>query len=314
MKKVLISGVAGFLGQNLSRAFIEKGWQVITGFDDLSVGRKDWLHPDVRFIKMDVAGPLMLNYVKKDSYDLVIHLASRKIPRLGDSAKVLIENTAGITNMAHFAQYINARFIYLSTSDIYGKNNEWSETSDLILGQTDIRRWSYALTKIWGEQLLFSTPESFDFRIVRLFGTYGPYHALSWTAGPQSVFISQALKKEPLSIHGNGYQMRTFQYVDDAVDGIIRIATSDRHRRQVFNIGNPNEPVSINRLAKMIWDIVNPNDEMKIEYIPPSPFKYEEIKNRIPDISKATNLLNFNPKVDLEEGLRRTIEWQKTVI
>jgi len=310
VKTVLVTGILGFLGQNLSRAFITNGWQVY-GIDDLSVGCRGWLPNEVIFIQQNICDPLP----KLPRVDLIIHLASRKIPREGNSRQVLYENTTGLMNIFYYALLSEdyTRFIYLSTSDVYGKNKTFSETSDSIIGQPDIQRWSYAISKMWGEQLLYSTPNNFNFNIVRLFGAYGPYHALSWTAGPQSVFISQALKKEPITIHGDGFQERAFQFVDDAVDGIIKVAENG-YKREIFNIGNPYEPVSINMLASKIWKMINPGLPAKLTHVLPSKLKYEEIQARVPDISKAKRLLGFDPKIGLDEGLAKTIEWQKTVI
>lgn len=307
--KVLITGIAGFLGQNLARAYLEKGWEVF-GIDDFSVGTGKWLPKGIEFYCFDICDKLQRSMI---NCDLTIHLASRKIPRNGDSQKTLIENTIGISNVLKNAIDTGAKLIYLSTSDVYGKNTIWEETANLIMGPPDVMRWSYAISKMWGEQLLYSTPEDFNFNIVRLFGSYGPYHALSWTAGPQSVFISQALKKEPMTIHGDGKQKRCYQYVDDAVDGIIRLAESDC-RREVFNIGNPDESISADDLSRRIWKMINPGTMRPAVNIPHSAYKYEEILERIPDITKARRLLGFEPKISMEEGLRRTIEWQRTVI
>lgn len=307
-KRILCTGVAGFLGQNLCRALLKKGYKV-AGIDDLSVGTKEWLPYNVSFYEKDVA------WVEKThtyfKFDTIIHLASRKIPRYGGADKVLLENAKTTKAVVSLAMKTGAKLIYLSTSDIYGKQSEFKEGSDSIIGSPDIPRWSYAVSKMWGEQLLYSKMD-LNFNIIRLFGTYGPYHALSWTAGPQSVFISQALKAEPITIHGNGTQRRCFQYVDDAVDGIISVMDSGCSR-EIFNIGNPREDISINDLAKMIWNKINLGPEFRIKYIPHSNSKYEEIQSRIPNISKAKRLLGFNPKIMLSEGLDKTIEWQKKV-
>jgi len=309
MKTVLLTGVEGFLGQNLSREFLEKGWTVV-GIDNASVGKNNWLPDDVIFKKHDICVPY--EYTNFE-YDLIIHLATKKIPRYGSISEVLRQNTIGLMNMVNFAETITAKFVYLSSSDIYGKNVSFSETSDSIIGQPTFSRWSYAISKMWGEQLLYSTQNDFNFNIIRLFNAYGPYHALSWTAGPQSVFISQALAEKPLTIHGDGFQDRAFQYVDDAVDGIMRLVDSD-FKREIFNIGNPNELITINMLAAKIWKMINPDLPVKLTHIKPSDFKYEEVKSRTPDISKAKRLLGFEPKISLDEGLKRTIEWQRGVV
>lgn len=309
MKSVLCTGVSGFIGQHLSRAFIEKGWTVF-GVDNELFGNSEWLPKEVEFVKLDVNKPFKWTTM---TFDLVVHLASRKIPRYESAHKTLIENTQGVLHTANFAKEINAKFIYLSTSDAYGKNKEFSETSDSIIGPSDISRWSYAITKLWGEQLLYSMPKEFKFNIVRLFNTYGPYYSLSWMSGPVSVFISQALKKEPITIHGDGYQTRSFQYVSDAVDGIMRLAESDCNR-EVFNIGNPDGLIPIILLAQEIWKLINPNEAMKWEHVEYSPLKYEDVQARVPDISKAKKMLGFEPKVGLAEGLAKTIEWQRGVM
>ena len=309
MKTVLITGVLGFVGQNLSRAFLEKEWEVY-GMDNGLIGKPEWLHKDVEFISFDICKPF-----KQISMpiDLIIHLASRKIPRYGLAYDTLLNNTDGLLHTANFAKEINAKYIFLSTSDVYGKNKEFYETSDLIIGPPDVSRWSYAITKMWGEQLLYSMPKEFRFNIVRLFNAYGPYYSLSWMSGPMSVFISQALKKEPITIHGDGSQQRAFQYVSDAVDGIIRVAEYD-YNREVFNIGNPNGFVSISLLAQKIWNLINPDEAMKVEYTECSPLKYEDVQTRRPSIEKAKRLLGFNPKVGIDEGLAKTIEWQRGVV
>jgi len=311
MKTVLITGIAGFLGQNLCRALLKKGYEV-SGVDDLSVGRVDWLpsEREVNFYSGDIS---MLENQSCYKFDYVIHLVSRKIPRYGGTTESLLKNTKASEVVTEFALRQGAKLIYLSSSDIYGKQSEFNEASDSIIGSPDIPRWSYAISKMWSEQLLYSTPKDFNFNIVRLFGSYGPYHALSWTAGPQSVFISQALKQEPITIHGNGNQKRCFQYVDDAVNGIISAMESD-YNREVFNIGNPKESISINALARMIWDMVNPDKECQYKYIPHSTEKYEEVLERVPDISKARKLLGFEPSVSLFAGLKKTIEWQRKVV
>ena len=309
MKKVLCTGVAGFIGQNLCRALLKKGYKV-AGIDNLSVGKREWLPHNISFYEKDVTW--VKNTQSYFKFDTIVHLASRKIPRYGGADKVLIENTENMKAIISLAVKTGAKLIHLSTSDIYGKQKYFKEDSDSVIGNPDIPRWSYAVSKMWDEQLLYSM-SNLNFNIIRLFNTYGPYYALHWLAGPMSVFISQALKKESITIHGNGTQRRCFQYVDDAIDGIISIMESD-YNREIFNIGNPYEDISVNDLAKMIWEMINPDIELRYKNISHSTDKYEEIQSRIPDISKAKRMLGFDPKITLAEGLDKTIEWQKGVI
>ncbi len=313
MKSVLLTGIAGLLGQNLSRVFLRNGWKVY-GLDDLSIGRREWLPSGVTFDKYNICDPLGAKQSFYNiKFDLIIHLASRKIPRYDSASTVLTENTQGLSNVLQCALLAKSKFIFLSTSEVCGKNDDQKETADSIIGHPTVSRWSYAITKMWGEQLLHSTPEEFNFNIVRLFNTYGPYYDLSWHAGPFSVFISQALKKQPMTIHGDGMQKRAFQYIDDAVDGIMKIVESDC-KREVFNIGNPDTSIKIKNLARKIWIAVNPTLPVELTMTKHSPFKYEELQNRVPDISKAKRLLGFEPKIGLDEGLAKTIEWQKGVV
>jgi UDP-glucose 4-epimerase len=315
MKKIFITGIAGFLGQNLCRALTEKGYEV-SGIDNLAVGKLEWLPDDIQ--KATYVGDVSEMAESKLYYDIdyIIHLASKKIPRYGGSDKVLLENAKSTSIIVDIALKTKAKLIYLSSSDIYGQQSEFKETSGSVIGTPDIMRWSYAISKMWSEQLLYGTYSSFkdfNFNIIRLFGSYGQYHALSWTAGPQSVFISQALKQEPITIHGDGSQRRCFQYSDDAVDGIVSVMESDCNH-EVFNIGNPCEDISINELAKFIWNMVNPDKPFSFKYTPQSTEKYAEVAMRIPDITKAKQMLGFNPKIMLKEGLAKTIEWQRKVM
>ena len=310
--KVLITGICGMIGSNLSRALIKKRYEV-SGLDDLSCGKHKYLHKDVQqFFQTgchihDQWGDFIGRWLK---FDYVIHLASQKIPRYGRADKTLLNNTRSMENAIRYAMNVDAKLIFASSSDVYGMQDVFYEKRPSILGPPWISRWSYAISKMWCEQLLYSMPENFDFRIVRLFGTYGPYNSMTWTAGPQGVFINQALKKEFLTVHGDGQQKRCFQYVDDAVDGIIKVMESG-YKREVFNIGNPHEEISIVNLAKTIWNMINPNDTALLRFTEHSSSSYQEVMARIPDIKIASMKLGFEPKINMAWGLRKTIEWQK---
>jgi len=312
MKKILISGIAGFIGQNLSRALLAKGWKVF-GIDNLLIGKQEWLHKDIDFLQFDVCDKNIWTLIPIEKFNIIVHLAARQIPRQESAYKLLVENTQGFLNIANYSKDIHAKFIYLSTSDVYGKNVKFSEDSDSIIGPPQISRWSYSISKMWGEQLLYSLPADFTFNIIRLFNTYGQYDAPSLTSSPISIFIQQALKRKPITIHGDGNQERAYQYIDDAINGIIRVIESD-YNREIFNIGNPSQSISIEELSTTIWKLIHPEEVRMLEYVPPSPFKYEEIPFRTPDITKARTLLGFEPKITLLEGLEETIRWQRGVV
>jgi UDP-glucose 4-epimerase len=199
---------------------------------------------------------------------------------------------------------------------VYGKNPHlpFSEHSDLYLGATNIRRWAYAGSKLLDEYIAFTYAQEFDLPVVglRFFGSYGPRQNLTWWGGPQSVFINAALKDEFMEIHGDGKQTRSFTYIEDTIDGIVRVIESEKANGHVFNIGNTKE-ISIHDLATLVWKLVR-GDEAKLRFISYQTFgKYDDVRNRVPDISKAREILGFVPKFDLQEGLTRTIAWQKAV-
>jgi UDP-glucose 4-epimerase len=207
-----------------------------------------------------------------------------------------------------------AKIVAASTSDVYGKNPEvpFHENSNLVMGNPDVKRWSYAISKMFEEQLLFAYHDRYGLDVIclRFFGGYGPNQNLTWWGGPQSVFINAALDNEEIELHGDGQQTRSFTYISDHVDGIIRCIERDQANNLVFNLGNTAE-ISIENLAHLIWKLVRGEETPKIKLVPYAAFgKYEDVLRRIPDISRARTLLEFSPQVDLEEGLKKTIAWQ----
>ena len=309
--KILITGICGFIGSNLSRALINQGHDV-DGIDDLSTGHLEYLPDGVgRFFKTKLA-EVQPGYIGEDDrrhYDIIFHLASRKIPRHGGAKSVLLENN--LTTLWAVARAVadKARLVFASTSDIYGMNTDFHEDAGSILGPSDVSRWTYAITKLWSEQFLYSVADELDFVILRYFGSYGPFHSGSWTAGPQAVFIDQAIRQQPITLHGDGQQTRCFTHIDDTVAGTLLAAFSE-HTKTVFNIGNPDEEITIRDLAEKIWQMVNPDTPCPVRMIPYSKFKYQDVRRRVPDISLARDLLGFEPVVGQDEGLRRMIEWE----
>jgi len=314
--RVFITGICGFIGKALANRLVELGYEVF-GIDDLSIGAKDGLHPNVNFYQVDIThpiiyfGPMFLPPEARD-VDIVVHLASWKIPlKQSDIAKFLITNTEGTKNVIKHALYSNAELIFASTSDIYGKQEEFKETSDSILGPTNISRWSYAISKLWSEQLLYAT-EGLKFNIIRYFNVYGIGQSLKKvSAPPMAIFAEQAFKKEPITLHGDGSQKRCFAYIDDVIDGTISLIESD-YDREVFNIGDPDCEITIKGLGLRVWRTINPGFMAEFKKVPHTEdMEYEDVYSRVPDIEKARKMLGFEPKVGLDKGLRKTIEWQK---
>lgn len=320
--KIIISGVAGFIGSNLAIYLIKKGYKVV-GIDNLSYGRLSNLKSiehkkNFEFIYRDLTNPLIFRNI---SGDILVHLASQKIPRYSNSLLTLEENNLMLKNVINKCLIDNIKLVYASTSDVYGKNTKipFSENSDLCLGPSYIKRWSYAVSKIYGEHLVIAYHNQYNlvYSIARFFGTYGENQNLTWWGGPQSVFITCALKKIPVEIHGDGQQSRTFTYIDDTISALMNLIIEEKSNNEIFNIaGNPNEEIKIIDLAKLIWKLINGKKiKPKIKMIPYSTFgNYEDVSRRVPDISKIKEYFNFMPKYNLEKGLNRTIKWQSEFV
>ena len=320
--KILITGVAGFIGSNLANRLLEREHTVI-GIDNLNYGflRNIEFVKDMKnfqFIMGDIANPLIL---KDAQADIIVHLASQKIPRYTNALRTLEENYLMLRNVVEKCRYDNSKIIFASTSDVYGKNPNipFTENSDLVMGPTTVKRWAYALSKMYGEQYIIANHDEYGltYTITRFFGSYGPHQNLTWWGGPQSVFIEKAFKKEPIDIHGDGSQTRTFTYIDDTVNALMACIENDKSDNEIFNTGSkPGGEISIKELASLIWKLVNGKDaEPQLNFIPYSTFgNYEDVMRRVPDISKLCSTLAFQPEWDLEKGLQVTIEWQKQFI
>ena len=320
--KILITGVAGFIGSNLAKRLLERGHHV-TGIDNLNYGFMRNIepvqgNPDFQFIMGDIANPLILKDVKAD---IIVHLASQKIPRYTNALRTLEENYLMLRNVVHKCNMDKSKILFASTSDVYGKNPNipFAENSDLVMGPTTVKRWAYALSKMYGEQFIIANHDEYGlpYTITRFFGSYGPHHNLTWWGGPQSVFIEKAFKNETIDIHGDGSQTRTFTYVDDTVNALVHCIENNKSDNEIFNTGpKADAEISIKDLAILIWKLVNgPGSEPKLNYIPYSTFgNYEDVMRRVPDISKLCSTFNFKPEWDLEKGLSVTIQWQKQFI
>jgi UDP-glucose 4-epimerase len=316
--RIAITGVTGFVGTNLARRLVLRGDQVI-GLDDLSHGSLENLEglrdrPGFGFVEGSILDPAALRSVAAGS-EVMVHLAAGKIPRYGDALDTLVTNgEGGLGVLRACVAHGVRRMVLASTSDCYGRNPEvpFSEESVSVIGSPHVRRWSYAISKMFEEQALFAFRERHGLQGValRLFGGYGPHQNLTWWGGPQSVFIGAALRGEELEVHGTGLQTRSFTYVDDMVDAFVRAMDVGEADGEMLNVGNERE-ISIEGLARMIWGLVR-EDTPRIKLVPLKTFgRYEDVERRIPDNRRAAQVLGCTPRVPLEEGLLRTIAWQR---
>jgi len=322
-KKVLVTGVAGFLGSNLLGKLLTEGHYVL-GIDNLSMGSLENIHTYLNhknfvFLESDILQHSTFETLDSD-FDVIIHLAAYKIPRYGNAVSTLQINTKGSENILEFARKTKTKLVLASTSDVYGMSPDipFKEDGNCVLGDSKVARWAYAVSKLFDEHLALAYMEDHNFPVVllRFFGSYGPNQHLSWWGGPQSVFIDCILNNKVIPIHGDGMQTRTFTYVSDTVEGIYAAAMKPEANGEIFNIG-ANEEITIIELAEMLNDIADETTKAEIKLIPyneiSSGRKYQDVMRRVPDTSKCERILGVKAKTSLREGLRITYEWQKRV-
>jgi UDP-glucose 4-epimerase len=322
-RRALVTGVAGFLGSNLAERLLQEGWKVV-GVDNLSMGKLENMaeyadDPHFEFVKADVTDPKAFAAYGKD-FDCIVHLAAFKIPRYGKAIDTLQINYRGTENVLEYARRIERKCVLASTSDVYGRNPDVpfsEESTDSVIGSSKSSRWAYAVSKLMDEHLGLAYQEAYGFPVtlLRFFGSYGPRQNLGWWGGPQSVFIDAVLNDKVIPIHGDGQQTRSFTYVSDTVDGIYASMIRDQANGEIFNIGN-DEEITILELAHRIKRLSKTPGELKIEFIPYESFtggKYQDVMRRVPDTTLSQKLLGVRAHVSIDDGLARTIAWQRAL-
>ena len=322
-RKYVVTGCAGFLGSNLVGRLLEAGHSVI-GVDNLSMGLAENLQEfaqdsRLQFRRADVTDQAVWNAMERD-VDGVVHLAAFKIPRYGKAIDTLKINYRGTEAALDFARDAGCKLVLASTSDVYGRNPQIpfnEEATDSMIGTSTVPRWAYAVSKLFDEHLALAYQEAYGFpvTILRFFGSYGPKQNLSWWGGPQSVFIDCVLRDAPIPIHGDGMQTRSFTFVSDTIEGIYQALVRPEANGRVINIGNTEETTILD-LARRIKRLSGTSGELQIEFVPYASFTgkgYQDVMRRVPDVSLCEQLLGVRARVGLDEGLLRTIEWQKQV-
>jgi dTDP-glucose 4,6-dehydratase len=308
-KRVVITGAAGFIGSHLSEALLDRGYSVV-GIDNLLTGDTaniaHLVNRDFTFIKHDVT-----NYIYVEGpIHAVLHWASPASPidYLELPIPTLKVGALGTHKALGLAKAKNARFVLASTSEVYGdplehpqKESYWGNVNPIgPRGVYDeAKRFAEAMTTAYHRY------HDVDTKIVRIFNTYGPRMRVN-DGRAVPAFMSQALRNEDVTIFGSGEQTRSFCYVSDLVDGIIRLMESDLH--DPVNIGNPHE-MTIEQIAKEIIKISG--SKSRIVY---RPLPEDDPKVRKPDITRARTLLGWEPKVPLAEGLVKTLEYFRTKV
>jgi UDP-glucuronate decarboxylase len=300
--RILVTGGAGFIGSHLIDRLMEAGEEVIC-LDNFFTGRKHnllrWMSsPNFELIRHDVTEPIRIEA------DRIYHLACPASPvhYQYNPVKTIKTNVMGTMHMLGLAKRVKARFLLASTSEVYGDPEVHPQAEDYRGNVNPIGpRSCYDEGKRVAETLAFDyhRQNQVDIRVARIFNTYGP-RMLENDGRVVSNFVVQALKGDSITVYGDGSQTRSFCYVSDLVDGLIRLMNGDCIGP--VNLGNPEE-YTVLELAQKIQAMVNPNAEIQLKPLP-----MDDPRRRRPDITLAQQALNWNPTIPLTEGLNRTIE------
>lgn len=310
MQKVLVTGGAGFIGSHLCDYLLDKDYKVIC-FDNLITGSKNNIshlsdNPNFEFIEGDVTKPLDIQV------DFIFHLASPASPidYQNYPEETLLANSMGTLNVLELSKKYNAKVLIASTSEIYGDPLEHPQ-KETYWGNVNTfgPRSCYDESKRFAESAtyVYINKYKIDARIIRIFNTYGP--RMQHNDGRVvSNFIMAAIKGESINIDGDGSQTRSFCFVSDLVDGIFKAMFTDGTNGGVYNLGNPDE-YTIKELAEKVVKLTGSSSEIKYS----GQFRTNDPMKRKPDISKAKEVLGWEPKIAVDEGLQKTIEYYKSL-
>ncbi len=305
MKTALVTGASGFLGTNLCLKLLEESYSVI-GIDNFKTGKKENLtlakkNPNFSFTELDVKDHLDFEV------DLIFNLACPASPEKyqNDPIDTMLTCVIGTLNCLNLAKRNNAILIHASTSEIYGDPKENPQTEKYYGNVNPYGpRSCYDEGKRAAESLAYDHTNMFktDCRIVRIFNTYGPFMSAD-DGRVVSNFINQALKKQPITIYGDGNQTRSFCYVDDLIDGMFKLSQLESYSDGPMNLGNDKE-FTLMELFKKIESLIG--HDLEISYLP---LPINDPKIRRPDIKKAKSILDWKPKINLDEGLKSSIKY-----
>jgi len=309
MKKILVTGGAGFIGANLCEYLLNEG-HFVTCLDNFYSSNKlnieEFLdHPRFQLLIQNVVDPLNI----KDHYDEIYHLACPASPKeyQKDPIFTLDTNYVGTKNVLELALKTNSKVLLTSTSEVYGDPLVHPQR-ETYWGNVNFNgiRSCYDEGKRIAETLMMDYHRMYNLpiRIARIFNTYGPKMQKD-DGRVISNFVVQALRNEPLTVYGDGTQTRSFCYVTDMVDGLIKLMNANDENITPINIGNPNE-LKIFDIASRIIKLTQSQSKIVHKILP-----QDDPKLRKPDITKARTVLQWNPQIVLEEGLKRTIDYFK---
>ena len=309
MKRILVTGGAGFLGSHLCERLLEEGHDVLCVDNFFSGSKENVRHllanPYFELIRHDIIHPLFVEV------DEIYHLACPASPihYQFNAIKTVKTNVLGTINMLGLAKRVKAKILLASSSEIYGNpevhpqpEDYWGHVNPIGL------RSCYDEGKRVAETLMmdYHRQNKVETKIARIFNSYGPRMALN-DGRVISNFIIQSLKGEPLTVYGQGKQTRSFCYVDDVIEGLIQLMNTDSYPYPL-NLGNPEE-ITIIELAKMIIDLTQSSSSLQFQPLPP-----DDPQRRCPDITKAKKILNWEPRTELDSGLKATIQYFQEIL
>lgn len=310
-KRILITGGAGFIGSQLADRLIELG-HTITILDNLSTGLKSYINPKAKFVKGDTSSYAQVKKLFKNKFDVVCHIAgsASSIKSFTNSHQDVKANFLGTINIVNesVANKI-PRFLYASSMTVYGN----IEKLPIKESATLCRPISYyGISKYASERFVLATGERVDIQYpfnatsFRMFNVYGPRQSLTNPyQGVMAIFIGNVLRNEPVKIFGDGKQSRDFIYIDDVVDVWIKSIEDKKTFGNAYNLGFGID-ISVNQLVATIIKTISNKKSYPILYKPPRPGDQRHMRSDITEIKRA---LSWKPKITLEKGLRRTIEW-----
>ena len=308
--RILVTGAAGFLGSHFADSYLSQGHEVL-GVDNFYTGHRSNINhllnnPNFEMLRHDITQPLIVEV------DAIANFACPASPIQYQRHPVQTIKTSilGITNMLGLAKRLNIKILQASTSEVYGDpdispqvETYWGNVNPIGI------RACYDEGKRAAETIMFDYHRQYgtQIKIARIFNTYGPRMSLN-DGRVVTNFIGQALRGQPITIYGDGSQSRSFCYVDDLISGLSSLFDSPHEVNGPINLGNPVEFTMI-ELATMIIQLTNSNSKLVFEDLPE-----DDPKQRKPDITKANQILDWNPKVSIQDGLVKTIEYLETQI
>jgi UDP-glucose 4-epimerase len=310
-RRIFITGGDGFIGSHVCERLVEDNRITVYSNSSRDALRHTSLrgHPHLKFVQGDILDKVLLAQSAKGA-ELIVHLAA--VAGVSNyynfPVKTVRTNVIGTSNILEVAQEVRPElFVNFSTSEVYGPATSGAKESDAtIQGEVKVSRWTYSVSKLAGEHLCFAFMREHGLPVIsiRPFNIYGPRQV---GEGAVQIFARHALSGASITIHNDGEQIRAWCYIDDLVEGLVSCLATREAIGEVFNLGNPWQTVTVLDLAQQIVQMCGSSSE--IHLVPHHPDG--DVRVRVPNIEKAERILGFRPKVSLEHGLTKAIDWYR---